>query len=91
MKAKQRFMHWYGKRHYAKVNTILYHTTVAIMVRARRKRARLTQGQLAQKAELSVNFIRQVEENSRAPSYHAKEKIAKALNITVEALEAWDG
>ena len=51
-------------------------------IRTLRKRAGLTQEQLAEDAEISPNFIGYIERGQRAVSIKTLERIAKALNVT---------
>ena len=55
-------------------------------ISAYRKRARLTQEKLAEKADLSVVFISLVENGWRELSINALRRIAKALNVRLEDL-----
>ena len=51
-------------------------------IRTLRKRAGLTQEQLAEAAEVSVNFIGYIERGQRAVSIKTLERIAEALDVT---------
>ena len=51
-------------------------------IRTLRKRAGLTQEQLAETAEVSVNFIGYIERGQRAVSIKTLERIAEALDVT---------
>lgn len=46
-----------------------------------RKRANLTQQQIADKAKMHVNYYARIERGGENPSYEALEKIIKALGI----------
>lgn len=50
-------------------------------VRLARKKANLTQKQLAEKAKMHVNYYARIERGGENPSYEAIEKIIKALGI----------
>ena len=52
-------------------------------VRALRKKRGMTQEQLAEATELSVNFISFVERGIKSPSLANMGRIAKALNVPV--------
>lgn len=54
---------------------------LGVRIRTLRKAAGLTQEQLAEVADISVNFIGYVERGQRAPSIKTLEQIAQALNI----------
>lgn len=51
-----------------------------------RRQAGLTQEQLAEATELSVDFISLVERGINAPSFDNLEKLAKALGVSVQEL-----
>jgi transcriptional regulator with XRE-family HTH domain len=51
-----------------------------------RKSANLTQAELAEKAEISVDFVGLVERGLRAPSFESIEKIASVLNVPIKQL-----
>jgi transcriptional regulator with XRE-family HTH domain len=55
-------------------------------VRAKRKRAKLSQEKLAEKADLSTVFISRVERGKESPSVDSLVKIAKALGVRVRDL-----
>ena len=63
-----------------KTETLAY--KLGIKIRTLRKRAGLTQEQLAEAAEVSVNFIGYIERGQRAVSIKTLERIAKALDVT---------
>lgn len=50
-------------------------------LREARKRANLTQKQVAEKSGLHVNYVARIERGEENPSYEAIEKIIKALRI----------
>jgi transcriptional regulator with XRE-family HTH domain len=52
-------------------------------IRAKRKRAELSQEALAEKAALSTVFISRVERGIESPSFDSLVKIAKALKVHV--------
>ena len=54
---------------------------LGVRIRTLRKAAGLTQEQLAEVADVSVNFIGYVERGQRAPSIKTLEQIAQALNV----------
>ena len=55
---------------------------LGVKIRTLRKRAGLTQEQLAEAAEVSVNFIGYIERGERAVSIKTLDRIAKALEVT---------
>jgi transcriptional regulator with XRE-family HTH domain len=58
-------------------------------VRARRKKARLSQEQLAEKADLTRNYIGDIERAEKKITLETLAKLAKALKCRVRDL-AWD-
>lgn len=50
----------------------------------------LTTSKLAEMSGVSQNYISQIESNRRTPSSDIKEKLAKALNVSVNIFEAFD-
>jgi transcriptional regulator with XRE-family HTH domain len=59
---------------------------VGTNIRRYRKRAGLSQEALAEKLDLSLNFIGQVERGSRAPSFSSLGRIAQVLKVDVQDL-----
>lgn len=55
-------------------------------IRAKRKKERLSQEQLAEKADLSTVFISRVERGKESPSVDSLVKIARALGANVRQL-----
>lgn len=55
-------------------------------IRARRKKARVTQEHLAEKADLHHNFLGEIERGEKAASIDTLVKIAKALGIRARDL-----
>lgn len=55
-------------------------------IRLLRKAAGMTQAQLAEAANISVNFVGYIERAQRAPSIGTLERIAKALNVAPKEL-----
>ena len=55
-------------------------------IRAKRKKARLSQEALAEKADLSTVFISRVERGKESPSVDSLVKIAKALGVRARDL-----
>lgn len=53
-------------------------------IRIARKKADLTQQQVADKAKLHVNYYARVERGEENPSYEVLEKIVKALGVKSE-------
>jgi len=51
-----------------------------------RRQAGLTQEQLAEAAEISVDFLSMVERGINAPSFENLEKLAKALGVSIQEL-----
>jgi len=51
-----------------------------------RKRARLTQAELAERIDVSPEFLSRVERGLKSPSLETVEKIAKALGLQVKEL-----
>jgi transcriptional regulator with XRE-family HTH domain len=58
-------------------------------IRARRKKARLSQEQLAEKADLTRNYIGDIERAEKKITLETLAKIAKVLKCRVRDL-AWD-
>ena len=54
---------------------------LGVRIRTLRKAAGLTQEQLAEAADISVNFIGYVERGQRAPSIQTLERIAQGLSV----------
>ena len=54
---------------------------LGVRIRTLRKAAGLTQEQLAETSDISVNFIGYVERGQRAPSIKTLERIARGLNV----------
>lgn len=59
---------------------------VGANIRRYRKRAGLSQEALAEKLDLSLNFIGQVERGSRAPSFSSLGRIAQVLKVEIQDL-----
>jgi len=55
-------------------------------IRAKRKKAALSQEKLAEKADLSTVFISRVERGKESPSVDSLVKIARALNVRTRDL-----
>ena len=55
-------------------------------VRAQRKRARLSQEQLAEKADLTRNYIGEIERGEKKVTLDTLARVAKALKIRVAEL-----
>ena len=55
-------------------------------LRVLRKRAGLSQEQLAESADISVDFVSLIERGINAPSFHTLEKLAEALDVAVADL-----
>ncbi len=55
-------------------------------IRARRKKARVTQERLAEKADLHHNFLGEIERGEKAATIDTLVKIAKALGIRARDL-----
>lgn len=55
-------------------------------IRILRKEAGLTQEQLAEMVDVSVNFIGYIERGERAPSMYTVEQIAQALDVDLKDL-----
>jgi transcriptional regulator with XRE-family HTH domain len=55
-------------------------------IRAKRKKARLSQEKLAEKADLSTVFISRVERGKESPSVDSLVKIARALGVRARDL-----
>jgi transcriptional regulator with XRE-family HTH domain len=66
-----------------------YRVTIGAAIRAKRRRARLTQERLAEKAELHPNYLGRVERGEEHVSLIALGRIAKALRCRVRDL-IWD-
>jgi len=50
-------------------------------IKKARKKANLTQAQVAEKADIHVNYFAQIERGEVNPTYEVLEKIAKALKV----------
>lgn len=59
---------------------------VGARIRQIRKSQKLTQAQLAEKTDLSDDYIGAIERGSRSPSLEVLEKIAQALQISLKDL-----
>ena len=59
-------------------------------LRSLRRQAGLTQEQLAEETEISVDFLSLVERGINAPSFENLEKLAKALDISVRELFSFE-
>ena len=59
---------------------------LGIRIRQLRKAQKLTQSQLAEKTELSDNYIGTIERGDRSPSLEVLEKIAQALQTSFKDL-----
>jgi len=55
-------------------------------VRVLRKKARLSQEELAAKADISVDFLGLIERGINAPSFETLERLAGALEVPVREL-----
>jgi XRE family transcriptional regulator, regulator of sulfur utilization len=66
-----------------------YRVALGGAIRARRKRARLTQERLAEKADLHPNYLGRVERGEEHVSLIALRRIAKMLKCRVRDL-VWD-
>jgi len=66
-----------------------FHERLWIHIRARRKKASLSQEQLAEKADLTRNYIGDIERAEKKVTLETLAKIAKALKCRVRDL-AWD-
>jgi len=55
-------------------------------VREERKKQGLTQEQVARKADVTLNTLFKIEKNRLNPSFLIVDKIAKALNISMDSL-----
>lgn len=64
-----------------RMNNIL--STIAINIKKERQKQRLSQEELAEKANLHPNYIGLIERQQRNISILALEKIAKALNVSI--------
>ena len=62
------------------------HKKFGIRLKKLRQQSNLTQEQLAEKAQMSVDFISLVERGINAPSFRNLEKLAKALERPVQEL-----
>ena len=56
-----------------------------------RSKAGMTQDKLAEKASLSIDSIRRIENGSRSPSFDSQERISDALGIDLVELFRFDG
>lgn len=81
-------MHNVIKKWYDRLKEVvrLKETLIGDKIREARKKARLTQWQLANKIFVSESYIALIESNKRNPSTIVLSKIAEALNITTDHL-----
>ena len=56
-----------------------------------RSKAGMTQEKLAEKASLSIDSIRRIEQGSRSPSFDSLERIADALGVDLVELFRFEG
>lgn len=63
---------------------------IAENIKKERKKLCITQGQLAERADLSLDTIKSVEHGRRAMSLDTYLKIVQALNTTPLALISWE-
>jgi transcriptional regulator with XRE-family HTH domain len=63
-----------------------YRVIIGAAIRDQRRRTRLTQEQLAEKADLHPNYMGRVERGEEHVSLIALRRIAKALNVRVRDL-----
>lgn len=63
---------------------------IAENIKKERKKLCITQGQLAERADLSLDTIKSVEHGRRAMSLDTYLKIVEALNTTPLALMSWE-
>jgi transcriptional regulator with XRE-family HTH domain len=66
-----------------------YRVVLGAAIRKQRKRARLSQERLSEKADLHPNYIGRVERGEERVSLMALRRIAKALGVRVRLL-VWD-
>jgi transcriptional regulator with XRE-family HTH domain len=62
--------------------------TVGKRAREERRRLKLTQEELAEKADISANFLGHIERGTKRPTLNTLKKIADVLQIPMEALFA---
>ena len=55
-----------------------------------RNRAGLTQAQLAERVEISDEFLSRMERGAKAPSLHTAEKVARSLGVSMKELFDFD-
>lgn len=55
-------------------------------IRALRRRKEMTQEQLAEAADISVDFLSLVERGINAPSFETLEKLGTALNVSTKEM-----
>ncbi|HEV2329296.1 MAG TPA: helix-turn-helix transcriptional regulator [Verrucomicrobiae bacterium] len=60
--------------------------TVGENIRTMRRRARLTQEQLAEKTDLNTNYIGEIERAEKKITLETLEKIAKVLEVRISNL-----
>lgn len=60
--------------------------SVGRRVRQLRVAARMTQEQLAERADISVSFLSMIERGERAPHLETLERLARGLEIQLDAL-----
>lgn len=63
-----------------------FYKNLGIRIKYLREKAGLTQEQLAERADISLNFLGKIEININKPGLRSLIKIAKVLNIDVKDL-----
>jgi len=65
-------------------------TLLGARIKKLRNRAGLTQAQLAERVEISDEFLSRMERGAKAPSLHTAEKVARALGVSMKELFDFD-
>jgi len=61
-------------------------TLLGARIKKLRNRAGLTQAQLAERVDISDEFLSRMERGAKAPSLHTAEKVAQALGVSMKEL-----
>jgi len=65
-------------------------TLLGARIKKLRNRAGLTQAQLAERVDISDEFLSRMERGAKAPSLHTAEKVARALGVSMKELFDFD-
>ena len=65
-------------------------TLLGARIKKLRNSAGLTQAQLAERVDISDEFLSRMERGAKAPSLHTAEKVARALGVSMKELFDFD-